>query len=104
MKHKGADRTIEIYWWNLGKKTTDFIGTIGEYLEIRGIKVRKAKANATMTQKWTFRISVSTATTTLTIYENQFNKAAELAILLFLTMLGDKSLLKASRDYKVNWN
>lgn len=104
MKHKGADRTIEVYWWNFGTKTTDFTGTISEYLKDRDIEVRKAPPKKErVCQEWIFKIRTASSTTTLRIYEQQFHKAAELAILLFLTMMGDKSLFRASRDYKVNW-
>lgn len=40
---KLLETPITIYWWNFGKKTLDFQGTLKDYLKRKGIKVTYKK-------------------------------------------------------------
>lgn len=99
------DMTISVYWWNFGKKTKDFAGSYKGYLAKRDISVRRINHPI---QKDIignrFKFALSSSLVTLDIFSN-YCECCDRAILVLLTLLGDKALYTncRGREYKVNW-
>lgn len=97
----GNGRTITIHWWNIGKKQLDYSGPIIGYLKKKGITWRENHTeNGTLR---TFYISTSSSAI---LYKttDQFDDAAENAIALFLTEMGDRALLQGRKEHRLNWS
>ncbi|KKM90932.1 hypothetical protein LCGC14_1233520 [marine sediment metagenome] len=91
-------KEIIVHWWNFGKKTLDYRGTYKGFLENKGITVTEIGDN-----HFRFNISISSATVELDI-SAEYHKAADEAIKIFLSLLGDKAKITASqKEYSVNW-
>jgi hypothetical protein len=93
---------ISIYWWNMGTKTLDFKGQLGDYLKKRNIVITPFVKNQQPGYKC--KISTSSTSQTLVTYDDYLNAAKD-AIRLFLTMMGDKAVFNApiGRTYYINW-
>jgi len=90
---------ITVYWWNFGKKTLDYKGSYEGFFKERGIKAIKISNN-----NYNFKINTANTSTILKSYGSERECYNE-AIKLFLTLLGDKSVLidENGIDFKVNW-
>ena len=95
------DQPIITWWWNGGKKIKDFDGSYKEFFVAKGIKLEKIKRNdAEFSQ---FNIPVGSSKIT---YEtlSSVPDSQDVAIILFLTVLGDRAKLYAhGREFNINW-
>jgi hypothetical protein len=103
MKYKGSEECIDIYWWNMGSRKLDYSGPISGYLDKRNIRVRRLSRPNTLPPCWKFNIPVSSSTVEFITYDSDFYAAATTAIQLFLTLMGDKALIKGRCNRGVNW-
>jgi hypothetical protein len=95
------NQPILTWWWNGGKKTKDFDGNYKEYFTEKGIKLTKIKHKETDYQRFDMNIGASRITyeTPTSVPDSQ-----DSAIILFLTVLGDRAKLYAhGREYNINW-
>lgn len=100
------DDRISVYWWNLGKKTLDFKGEYSVFLKSKGISKRQITHPVVKTEKgFRFKISVSSQNATLDIFSQGEFASCNDAIVIFLTMLGDKALFidGSGVEHKINW-
>ena len=104
-KKEGEQKNILIHWWNFDKKTLDFNGPIKDYLEKKDIKVSRISHKEHKEIKgYRFKIPVSSSHVTLDTFDQDYIYCVDKAIIIFLTMLGDKTRYSAhNRDYKINW-
>jgi len=97
-KEYWEQRYMEVYWWNFGKRTLDYKGDYAGFLRAKGIEVEEVESH-----HYRFRISVSSATVSLETFCG-YCHAVDEAILIFLTLLGDKATFSSGpRNYHVNW-
>lgn len=90
--------SLVVYWWNLGRKTLDFKGTYRDYLKRIGAKYSMIKNG------YRFRISTSTSSFQLDSISSKFIETANDAIVLFLTLMGDKASINSTNIVKkINW-
>lgn len=91
-----------IYWWNMGKKTLDYNGTIAGYFKEKGIKISRITHPTQKDLKgYRVRVNVSGITTIDTF--GTIREAAITGIRVFLTLMGDKSAFHVySRTYTIN--
>jgi hypothetical protein len=102
MERKEADKQdISIYWWNLGTKTLDFGGEAKDYLKDKNIRITRRKRK----QGYHCIIPVGTHLITLLTSDYDYAETMNKAIILFLTMLGDKTVYRGlyGKEYKINW-
>ena len=95
-------KQIRIYWWNNRNKTLDFKGTYKDYLIKKEIEIKEIN----LKDKHYFNISFScgSANFKIQIYGRNYQNALDIAIIQFLTYLGDKTLFESyNRKYKLNW-
>ena len=91
-------KEIIIHWWNYGKKTLDFKGSLEDCLKSKKITY-ESKEN---TSGYIFKINVSNGVTFDT--HSDFETSAFIALKMYLVYLGDKAQIKAfGRDQKINW-
>ncbi len=89
---------VEVRWNNMGTWTRDYKGTLKGFLEKKSIKVTEVDS-----RHYQFRIPLSSCTATLDIFD-EYYRAADEAILIFLTLLGDRStFVSGNRIYHVKW-
>ena len=95
---------IEIYWWNMGKKTLDFEGDYKDFFKKKNIQVRKLPKDKYGLEKYRFKISWSSCNATFDICSHYKDCYIE-AVKIFLTVLGDKALFidHRNREHKLNW-
>lgn len=93
-----------IYWWNMGHKQKDHDGTVWEYFQKRSIKVTKILSKNKEIEGFRFKISCSSCSVTLDTFQSP-ERAAMDAIKIFLSMMGDKSIVRIASmwEYKMNW-
>ena len=108
---EALNKNLFIYWWNMGTKKIDHKGTYKEFFEKREIKIRRNIKHPITGEKCGTRFYMPIGSSIITFdtfggtqtpweYAEKFNNA----IKLFLTYLGDKSLLLGNnREYKINW-
>jgi hypothetical protein len=95
------NQNISIYWWNLGKRQLDFKGTYKECLEAKGIEVSSITNRGAKGYK--FLIPLSSEMVTLETYDTDYSRCCDNAIMIFLTLLGDKAKLNTPRrEYFIN--
>ena len=95
-------KEIRVYWWNMGHKKLDFSGTYKDYLKKVGIKPYPiVKPNKVGVR---FKIGLSSSSLTLDTWRCDYGESCDRAILVYLTLLGDKARLEGHRaSYNVNW-
>ncbi|MEK6880954.1 MAG: hypothetical protein AABY22_15145 [Nanoarchaeota archaeon] len=100
------ERQITIHWWNMGSKTLDFKGSYKDYFLKKNIKVKEINHPSNKEVKglrFTFGLSSNLIRldTWVSDYLPEYNKA----IIVFLTLLGDKTIFHDGygREYKINW-
>ena len=95
---------IEIYWWNMGKKTLDFAGSYKDFFKKKDIKIRKLPKDEFGLEKYRFKIFWSSCNATFDICSHYKNSCTE-TVKIFLTVLGDKALFidHTNRKHKLNW-
>lgn len=103
MKKIFSSIPVQVYWWNMGKKTSDMgSGNAYDYFDAKGIKVTKLLSKSKR-EGFRFKINVSSATVTLDIFDTP-EMAAMAAIKTFLSLMGDKSIVTVGpRAYRMNW-
>lgn len=98
---------LTIHWWNMGHKTLDFQGSYKDFLKSKGITSRTIKHPSNPEVKGRrFKIPIGSITVKLDTFDNYNGTNNEdIAIKIFLTVLGDKTLFKNSsgREFKLNW-
>ena len=93
---------ISIHWWNMGTKTLDYKGTYKGYLAKKDIKVTTINRNGV--KGYHFSMSLSAATVKLDTFSTDYYRCCDDAIMVFLTLLGDKTTYSTPRrDYHINW-
>lgn len=105
-KQEAEERQITIYWWNMGKKSLGFHGSYKDYLSNRDIKVKTIKHPSVKGVKgYRFIIPLSTSVCRLDSFSQNYAEDCIRAILVLLTLLGDKSIFRDdyNREYKINW-
>ena len=98
---------LTIHWWNMGHKTLDFQGSYKDFLKSKGITSRTISNKYDKTIKGKrFKIPIGSIAVTLDTFDN-YNETnnEDIAIKVFLTVLGDKTLFKnnSGREFKLNW-
>ena len=98
-----SSKHIDTYWWYCGKKTKDFSGTVDEWLTTHKIKVTRLKPKNVL-PRFKFKFSLGRHNIEIVTESNDFNDAAIYVIRMWLTYLGDKSILITElKEYKINW-
>jgi len=99
---EALETPITIYWWNLGKKTLDFEGPAGEYLQQRGVTITLLRKRHGFTLR---RLEFECGGhVTLDRYETWPIESVIAIIRLFLTQMGDRATFSIlSLKYKLNW-
>jgi hypothetical protein len=95
------NQPILTHWWNGGKKTKDFEGSYKDFFADKGIKLTKITHKDTEYKHFEMCIGASKVT-----YETPSSvpDSQDAAIILFLTVLGDKATLYAhGREFHINW-
>ena len=85
--------TVEVWWWNMGRKRLDFRGTYADYINKIGAKIRKTKDGYTCT------VSTSSTTVTCKSADHDPLRALNDSIVLFLTIMGDRALFHGAHGY-----
>ena len=103
-------KIITIYWWNMGKKTLDFTGKYKDFFKKKDItfRVSEKKQGKDIFKYLNFNIPVGSNVIKLRSYWSgsdwDFKENCDKAIILFLTLLGDKTLFNSQmREVKINW-
>ena len=93
---------IEIYWWNLGKKTIDHQGSYDEYFKKTGMKIRKLPNKNT--EKYRCTIEWCDRNATFDICSNKKDACMDM-VKIYTTVLGDKTLFvdHRGRSHHINW-
>lgn len=99
------EEEIEIYWWNMGKKTLDFTGDYKDFFKEKDIKIRKLPKDKFGLEKYRFKISWSSCNATFNI-ASHYKDCCKEAVKIFLIILGDKTLFMDhnNREHRLNWN
>ena len=95
---EALDINVLVFWWNMGRKTKDFVGTFRDFLKKKEIKYRK------VAKGYRFQIEVSSIKVNV-LFTNMdtLNMVGETAI-LFTTMMGDKATVSyQGRCCRINW-
>jgi hypothetical protein len=95
------NQPIITWWWNCGKKTKDFDGSYKEFFAAKGITLKKVKRNDA--EFYLFEMSLGSSKVT---YETSSSvpDSQDVAIILFLTVLGDRAKLYVhGREFNINW-
>ena len=107
---QALQKSITIYWWNMGKKKLDYKGNYEGYFKKKDItfKVGEKKITNTTHKFLDFKIPCGSHTIKLRAYWSgsdwDFKENCDKALILFLTLLGDKTLFSSQmREYKINW-
>jgi hypothetical protein len=106
MKRKEDEqKTITVYWWNLGTKTLDYTGNYKGYLDKLGIKVSSVVHPFAKTKGFRFVVSTSSSIVRLDSFSNSYKQGCDDAIGIYLILMGDKSLFRDGygRERKFNW-
>jgi hypothetical protein len=94
--NSAGNSPITLHWWNFGKKTLDFKGTINDYLKDKNFKVSTVRhPRSKDVYGFRFKFEVSGQVVTLDIYHQKYEVASIKAIQLFLTLLGDRALIQS---------
>lgn len=81
---------VKAYWWNFGKKTLDFEGTIKDCLKSKSIKFRKFKdKKCPEVERWRF----TTCHNVVYKHTGSFEEGAFVILKLWYATMGDKSRL-----------
>ena len=103
------EKTITIYWWNMGKKTLDFKGTYKDYFKKLNVKVSSITFPRDKKIKGLrFKFPLNTITFRIDSYDvgNTYNilRSFDLAIKTYLAYLGDRTKFYNSygREYDIN--
>lgn len=89
---KIMNTTLKTWWWNMGKKTLDFQGTVKEYLDKESIFVQLTNETIYFTD---YMVSMNVGGAVVTIEQKaHLSYVIVFAIKMFLTKLGDKALVK----------
>jgi hypothetical protein len=93
-------RNVEVYWWNMGRKTREHTGTFGEYLKVKGITFRKTPGG------YRFQIATSSTKASVLMTGCDYGHMIEEVVALFLTMMGDKAGISSSPRglRRFNWS
>lgn len=103
MKQEQIKEPVILYWWNMGRKTLDFKGTISEFLKEKGFKVSKIKhPNDKTVNGYRFKFALSSTYITADIFHSNLADASINAIKIFLQILGDKALITGYKYVRVN--
>ena len=105
-KLEGEQKEISLHWWNFGKKTLDFRGSYKDYLAKKDIKIKEITHKFQKDVKgFRFTIPLSSSVATLDSFGNDYVEDCTRAILILLTLLGDKHLFVDGygREYQINW-
>lgn len=97
---------LTVHWWNMGSKTLDFKGSYKDYLKSKDITSRVISHPITKTIKGKrFRIPVGSTHITMDTFNPNNRDNEELAIKIFNTALGDKTLFRndMGQKFKINW-
>ena len=100
-----GEKQVATYWWNFGKKTNDFRGSLNELLKKWNVKVSEVKHPIQKDISGIrFKCPVGSSVITFDTFDCNYHDAAIQAIKLCLTYLGDKSLLidGYGRERRVN--
>ena len=95
------NQPIITYWWNMGRKTKDFEGSYKEFFAKKSIKLTKVKRSDVEFSHFEMFLGSSKVT-----YETPSSvpDSQDAAIIIFLTVLGDKAKLYAhNREFNINW-
>lgn len=110
MLNEALKKEISIYWWNMGYKKLDYKGNYKGYLEKRNIKISSIKHPfAKDVRGIRFKFGLSSSIVRLDTFDGKgdYNNvmALDKAIMLLLTLLGDKSIFNGGygKEYKINW-
>jgi len=104
-KIEGEQKQITIWWWNLGTKTLDFKGSYKEFFASKNIKVSKIKHPSVKdVSGYRFKIKPQYICR-LDCFDSDYINNANNAMLIYLTLLGDKTVFHDGygRVYKINW-
>lgn len=98
-------KTICIYWWNMGEKTLDYVGTYEGYFKKRGFRVARFRHPE---QKDVFGVRVKLSTSSSIVRLVSFGSNVDCfddVIKLYLTLMGDKAVLENGygREYNINY-
>lgn len=93
---------LEIWWWNMGKKTLDFEGTVKEYLDKERIFVQLTSETEYIKN---YMVHFSVGDAVITIEQKAYlSYVISFAIKMFLTKLGDKALVKFNNNSEFHNN
>lgn len=104
-KKEAEQRQITIYWWNLGTKVLDFKGSYKEFLLNKNIKVSKIKHPSIKgINGYRFKIYPNYMCR-LDTWDSDYVNNANKAIIIYLTLLGDKTIFYDGygRRHNLNW-
>lgn len=84
---------LVIHWWNFGKKTLSFNGTVNEYLKQNKVKYSIKKSTSVGGYEClTFRVKFNVgALQNITFETNRIDDVARMFLNIQLSYLGDKS-------------
>jgi len=95
-------KEVIIHWWNCGRKTLDFKGTLEGCLKDKGITFEPKTSGDGLPSGYIFKIPLSNGITFDS--HSDFETAAFIVLKIHLVYLGDKAQIKAfGRDQKINW-
>ena len=88
-------------WWSMGKKQIDFSCTIKEALNFKGIKVSIIEnPQHKGFYGYRFLIPLNSCFITYTVFDGNYENCAMNALVLFLTAMGDRAIIKTSNYSK----
>ncbi len=101
------DYTIKIYFWNQGKKTLAYSGSVLEYLKQKGVKMRKTKSKE-YEGIYTFNYSFNVGTHSVKFQDRQTIEnwifSMKKVVNLYLTTLGYKSEFRIENLFVSTFN
>ncbi len=95
-----ANKEIQVYWWNMGRKTLDYRGSYEGFLKKKNITITKTLKGTCA--GYHYYISLSTTEATLDAI-GDYAQCCNEAIKIFLTLMGDKAKLVTPKgEYFIN--
>jgi hypothetical protein len=90
----------------MGKKTLDFKGSYDDFFKQKGITLEATNLQNTEPSRirTSFTMTILPSTQVTIEKDSLFQEACLDAVRVYLTLLGDKTLLKTpSRTFRINW-
>jgi len=101
-KKEVLNYSITTWWWNMGTKKKDFVGTYKEWFKKNNIKVKSFRKDGGDKLSFKGEFGSMKISITMTDYDlTSLNKIIQFC----LVYLGDKAMLHdgLNREYKINW-